>query len=134
MFLFSRSLFAPLPPGVLADPQIFPPHIPTRIAIKAHRLFSPHLFFFKRRTCHFALPPFFSSANFTLRGEHTHDSLQPAGPTAADRGQPPLHPYHSPPHPQPHALLRHCGLIVIVLLRPSVVFLTSLLYLLTPVT
>jgi len=57
MFLFSRSLFAPLPPGVLADPQIFPPHIPTRIAIKAHRLFSPHLFFFKRRTCHFALPP-----------------------------------------------------------------------------
>jgi hypothetical protein len=35
MFLFSRSLFAPLPPGVLSgasDPQIFPPHIPTRIA------------------------------------------------------------------------------------------------------
>jgi hypothetical protein len=54
--LFSISL-CPFAARCAADPQIFPPHIPTRIAIKAHRLFSPHLFFFKRRTCHFALPP-----------------------------------------------------------------------------
>jgi len=101
MFLFSRSLFAPLPPGVLAD---FPPSYSN-----PHRKPAPARGIGEARC----------GGNLEGCGHRAtprrilHPGPAPvlhAGPTAADRGQPPLHPYHSPPHPQPHALLRHCGL------------------------
>lgn len=103
MFLFSRSLFAPLPPGVLPI-----------------RRFSPLIFQPASQTCSSSgIGEARCGGNLEGCGHRAtprrilHPGPAPvlhAGPTAADRGQPPLHPYHSPPHPQPHALLRHCGL------------------------